>query len=183
MGKKRGKRGLSDLEKFCLCGYFHTKDADMAYRLARGEEVKATDFNLHRMALRWLRSSLAQEYLKALQGAALATSEDTDNRSKDDVISELNRLANQVKEPKERATILMKLADLQNMKDEPTEQEKELEQKIRYHLPVRYPTSCDDCLIRLNGVNSIVVNGERVAGKVRLERSWGKRPQGTQKDT
>lgn len=194
MAKKRGKAGLTDLEKFCLSGYFHTKNADLAYKLMRGDEAKATDFNLHRMALRWLRNPLAQDYLKALQGAALASSEDTTNRSKDDVISELNTLANQVKEPKERAAILMKLADLQNMKDEPTEQEKEQEQKVNYYLPAHYPTSCKDCLLKLNNVKSLQEAQERAARgetpnfvksrkRVTLEQSWGKKPPNTQKGT
>lgn len=194
MAKKRGKQGLTDLEKFCLSGYFHTKNADLAYKLMRGEDIKAEEHNVHRMALRWLRTPLAQDYLKALQGAALASSEDTTNRSKNDVISELNTLANQVKEPKERATILMKLADLQNMKDEPTEQEKEQEQKIFYHLPVHYPTSCEGCLLKLNGVKSIQEAQERAARgelpdfmkkrkKVSLEQSWNKTPPNTQKST
>lgn len=144
------KKGLTDKEKFCLCGYFITHDADTAYLLARGGKKNANDTSLHRMALRWVRNPMAQEYLKTIAPTGFQSLGDTQNRDKEAIITELNTLANQSKDPKERTQILMKLADLQNMKEESANDE-ETESPIKYVLPVRYPTSCNNCLLKLNG--------------------------------
>lgn len=147
------KKELSARERVLLAGYSITRDVDTAYMLLRGEDKHtATDHNVHRMALRWIRGHLQQEYLQQL-GRALCTNDEA-NRSKEDVVSELNVLASKVTDPKDRAAILMKLADLQNMKDEPTEPT-EQEKVIHYYLPVRYPTNCKECLLYTNNVKSV----------------------------
>lgn len=181
------KKGLNDREKFCLVGYSVTHDADMAYTLARGGQKNASDNSLHRMALRWVRSSQAQDYLKEISatGFQSMSEQQETNRDKTDIVHELNILANQTHEPKLRAEILMRLADLQRMKDEPTEQEDT--PKIHYHLPLRYPTSCKDCLLHLNGVKSIKEAHDRMVEdealkthrKVTLHECWGKKPKDT----
>ena len=46
------KKGLNEIERFCLAGFFITHDADMAYKLSRKQKPCATDDNIHRLALR-----------------------------------------------------------------------------------------------------------------------------------
>lgn len=159
----------------------------MAYQLARGGKKNASDKSLHRMALRWVRTPQAQDYLKSLSATgfcSMSDQQDTD-RDKEDIIHELNILASQTKEPKLRAEILMRLADLQRMKDAPTEQEDT--PKVHYHLPVHYPHSCKDCLLKLNGVKSIEEAKEKARLResskahrnVTLQECWGKKPKDT----
>lgn len=147
------KKELTARERVLLAGYSVTRDADTAYMLLRGEDKKtATEHNVHRMALRWVRGNMQQAYLQQL-GRTLAV-DGEGNRSKEDVVSELNALATKVTDPKERAAILMKLADLQNMKAEPADV-KEEEKQIHYFIPARYPRSCKECLLYTNGVKSV----------------------------
>lgn len=145
------KKGLNDAEKFCLAGYSVTNNVDLAYRLARGGMKNASPESFHRMALRWLRSPMAQEYLAGLssKGFQSKVNEQGKDRSKEDIIRELNVLATQTTDPKERTAILMKLADLQNMKEDVAKTEKD--NRIHYFLPVKYPRNCRECLIFQNG--------------------------------
>lgn len=181
------KKGLNDREKFCLAGYSVTRDADTAYQLARGGKKNASDTSLHRMALRWVRSRQAQDFLKEISTADLhpLSNEQDIDRDKQSVIHELNILASQSKDPKERSAILMKLADLQNMRETPIARGDDL--KVQYYLPVRYPTSCQDCLLRINGVSSIEEAKEKARQvgiskthrNVTLQECWGKKPKDT----
>lgn len=157
------KKGLSKAEKICLAGYYLTHDVDTAYRLSReGKQMTDKADILHKMALRWARSKTAKDFLSDLANVQLGQSADAHNRSKSDIVKELNQLANKTSDPKQRTDILLKLADLERMKEEkPTAEDDE--PKIRYHLPVRYPTSCKDCLLHINGVTSIKEAQDRAA--------------------
>ena len=60
------KKGLNEIERFCLAGFFITHDADTAYKLSRKQKPCATDDNIHRLALRWVRCDDAKKYLDEL---------------------------------------------------------------------------------------------------------------------
>lgn len=134
---------LTEKEKFCLNGYVLTKDADIAYQLSRPKptEVKNKEI-LHKMALRWLRKKEVKEYLDEVFAISFHQSKEdatTRNfRKKEDVVAELNQLATSVKEPKLKAEILLKLADLQQMKKEEVIEE---EETVHFYVPV----SCHMC--------------------------------------
>ena len=139
---KKDKNRLTDIEKFCLDAWMSNKNADLAYSLSREKPITATPENLHRLALRWLRSDHVKEYLEE-RGAVIIAQAETDdqpkNRAKEDIVKELNILANSCKDPKQRTEILLKLADLQRMKDEPTkEEEPEL---VHFYVPI----TCHQC--------------------------------------
>ena len=132
---------LTEKEKFCLNGYVLTKDADMAYRLSRPRPTQVTDEDvLHKMVLRWLRKKEVKAFLDEVFAASFshAKEESPNFRKKEDVVAELNQLATSVKEPKLKAEILLKLADLQQMKKEEV---KEDEHTVHYYLPL----SCNKC--------------------------------------
>lgn len=139
------KKGLSADEKFCLAAYTVNKDADTAYRLSRKGESAASGENLHRMALRWIRSEDAQAYIKSVEASTFQKTKDSEgeNRSKSDIVRELDILASQTHEPKLRSELLMRIVDAMKMQ----EKEKEAVQTKHFYLPVRYPTSCKDCLL------------------------------------
>lgn len=141
---KKGQT-LSDLEKFCLDAFlFNNENLHLAYKLSRRGEVTATD-NLHRLALRWLRSPDVKSYIddhKILLLEKAAKPDDPNkpkNRDKDDIVAELNTLANATRDPKQKTEILMKLADLQQMKKDKTQEEEDT--TIHYYLPI----SCYNC--------------------------------------
>ena len=134
---------LTEKEKFCLNGYVLTKDADIAYQLSRPKPTEVKDKEiLHKMALRWLRKKEVKEYLDEVFAISFHQSKEntaTRNfRKKEDVVAELNQLATSVKEPKLKAEILLKLADLQQMKKEEDKEDKET---IHFYLPI----SCHMC--------------------------------------
>ena len=55
------------------------------------------------------------------------------------IVSELNILADATKDPKQKTEILMKLADLQQMKKDTTKEEED--NTIHYYLPI----NCSSC--------------------------------------
>ena len=139
---KKDKNRLTDVEKFCLDAWMTNKNADLAYSLSRERPITATPENLHRLALRWLRSDHVKEYLEE-RGAVIISEAAADgqpkNRAKEDIIAELNVLANSCKDAKQRTEILLKLADLQRMKDVPNkEDEPEL---VHFYVPIQ----CHNC--------------------------------------
>jgi hypothetical protein len=156
------KKGLNDIEKFCLCGYFLTKDADTAYKLSRKRENGATPENVHRLALRWVRSQDAKEYLESIAAVHVQSVKGKageNRRSKEDIIRELNVLATSVHDPKQRTEILLKLADLERMKDEPSQEEAE-NNTVHYYVPLNYPTSCKDCAMNPSNPMGIKMDDE-----------------------
>lgn len=154
------KKGLNEIERFCLAGFFVTHDADMAYKLSRKQKPCATDDNIHRLALRWVRSDDAKKYLDELAAVNIqkADNENNENRDKAAIIRELNTLASSTHDTKLRAELLMRLADLERMKDKESEEE---DTTIHYYLPVNYPTSHKDCLLWQNGKCNPLMNEDK----------------------
>lgn len=138
---KKDKNRLSDIEKFCLDAWMMNHNADLAYTLSRGKPITATPGNLHRLALRWLRSDHVKEYLEERGAIAIAQAENdeqTTNRRKSDIVRELNILANSCNDPKQRTEILLKLADLQRMKEDANKDDTEL---VHFYVPIQ----CHNC--------------------------------------
>lgn len=156
------KQNLTPIEKFCLAGYHITKDADLAWKLSRPNEPTATPENVHRLALRWLRGKEQKKYLESLSATALneANNSGESIRDKSDIVKELNALATSTHDPKLRAEILMKVADLERMKDEVSDEE-EKEKQIHFYIPVSYPRNCGECLLWQNGKAKGQRNGEQ----------------------
>ena len=147
MGRRKQNEDeiLTPTEKFCLDAYLLNKDVDKAYTLSRRNRIKTDNQEIiHRMALRWLRSEFVKKYLNErnilLQDRA---SDDykpkSGRRDKDAIVSELNILADATKDPKQKTEILMKLADLQQMKRATTKEEED--NTIHYYLPL----NCRNC--------------------------------------
>lgn len=132
---------MTDIEKFCLDAWMMNHNADLAYTLSRGKPITATPENLHRLALRWLRSDHVKEYLEERGAIAIAQAENdeqTTNRRKSDIVRELNILANSCNDPKQRTEILLKLADLQRMKEDANKDDTEL---VHFYVPIQ----CHNC--------------------------------------
>lgn len=133
-GKNRPE--LSPLEKFCLDAYLANGDGRTAYTLSRKEpEITAKEDSLSVLTSRWLNSPKVKDYL-ALRRTAAATNAEAQeiaNRTRDDAISELNRLATASTNPKERSQILLALADLQKWK---REEDANQEKQVQFYLPL-----------------------------------------------
>ena len=132
-------------EKFCRDAYLLNGDVDKAYTLSRRNRIKTDNQDtIHRMALRWLRSEYVKKYLNErsilLQDRATEGNKPkAGRRDKDAIVSELNILADATKDPKQKTEILMKLADLQQMKKDVTKEEED--NTIHYYLPL----NCRNC--------------------------------------
>lgn len=133
---------MTEKEIFCLNALLVDKGAvDLAYLLSREKPPKVKDGAiLHKMALRWLRGAEIKSYLEGMQKALTSKEESSvnQNRKKDDIISELNTLASATKDIKQRTEILMKIADLQRMKQE---EHKDEEKTVHFYLP----QTCHSC--------------------------------------
>jgi len=138
---------LTAAEQFCLNGYLMTKDVDEAYLLSREKKTTATPDNIHRLALRWLRSKPCKEYLCKRRKLILSEVSNTSNdeakpkknyRDKDTLIDELTILAEASTNPKEKAQILGQIADLMQLKKEESKEDKEL---THFYLPI----TCKRC--------------------------------------
>lgn len=127
---------LSDRERFCLIAYLQTGDQLTAYICSRKRQTKANWEAVRSMASRWINSVPVQTFLEAERGrkAILLNETVTQNRSKEDIIAELNKLASLTNDTKLKAEILMKVADLEGMKKQETKQNDKL---IRYYLPLK----------------------------------------------
>lgn len=139
---KKDKNRLTDIEKFCLDAWMMNHNADLAYSLSREKPIKATSENLHRLALRWLRSEHVKEYLQERGAIAISQAEAEGqpvNRQKTDIIRELNTLANSCKDAKQRTEILLKLADLQRMKEDNSH--KDETELVHFFVPIQ----CHNC--------------------------------------
>lgn len=146
---------LSDLERFCLIGYIYTKDATSAYIASRGKKLTAAPKSLTVQVSRWLNSPEVQAFIEVERSrrftAISLESVDTDNRSKDDVIRDLNILATQESEPRRKSEILMKIADLQQMKKQ---EESDKESLVKYYMPLK----CNQCALYKNAKSKLTQN-------------------------
>ena len=141
---------MTDKEKFCLDAYIVNGDADIAYTLSREKPPTATE-NLHRLALRWLRKPEVKAYLEERRAVIYSRSEKVSDMEKEDIkqlvdaykdkdyiIAELVK-AQAGLSGKEKADILNRIADLQQMKKN---EEKKEDERVHFYLPL--PT-CEDC--------------------------------------
>jgi hypothetical protein len=123
----------------------------MAYELSRKNEPKANEVNLHRLAMRWLRQPPVKNYVAERKAAIYTRMEKPSDMDQDDVkslverykdkdfiIAELIRAAADL-DGKEKADVLNRIADLQQMKKE--EQKKE-DERVHFYLPLQV---CKDC--------------------------------------
>lgn len=145
------KDTLTPREKFCLDSYVVNGDIDTAYLLSRKNEPKANDVNLHRLAMRWLRQPPVKTYLNERRAAIYTRLEKPSDMNQDDVkslverykdkdfiIAELIKAASDL-DGREKADVLNRIADLQQMKKE--EQKKE-DERVHFYLPLQV---CKDC--------------------------------------
>ncbi len=146
---------LTDKEKFCLDAYIVNGNADIAYTLSREKPPTATE-NLHRLALRWLRKPEVKAYLEERRAVIYSRTEKVTDMEKEDVkqlvdaykdkdyiIAELVKTQASLS-GKEKADILNRIADLQQMKKN---EEKKDDDRVHYYLPLEV---CDDCKFRGN---------------------------------
>ena len=146
---------MTDKEKFCLDAYIVNNDADMAYTLSRQQPPTATE-NLHRLALRWLRQEEVKTYIEERRAVIYTRSEKVSDLTKEDVTTLVERykdkdyiIAELVKtqaglQGKDKADILNRIADLQQMKKN---EEKKEDDRVHYYLPLEV---CDDCKFQEN---------------------------------
>ncbi|MDL2304409.1 hypothetical protein LJC72_03605 [Bacteroides sp. OttesenSCG-928-D19] len=137
------KTELTNKERFCLDAYLINNDVDTAYLLSRDRPSKsATQAIVHVQALRWVGLPLCKEYLTErrtlLRQKQEKESPREETRTKTDVIRELNRIADTAKTPKEQIDALMKIAELERMKQDESKDEKKT---VHYYLPL----TCDKC--------------------------------------
>jgi hypothetical protein len=145
------KDTLTPRERFCLDAYCVNSNIDMAYELSRKNEPKANETNLHRLAMRWLRQPPVKAYLNERRAAIYTRLEKTSDMDQDDVkslvekykdkdfiIAELIKAASDL-DGKEKADVLNRIADLQQMKKEEMKKEDE---KVHFYLPL---SVCKDC--------------------------------------
>lgn len=118
-----------------------TDDAYKLYRLSTGKPVlqQTTDFTLHQMSLRWARGEAQKKYITDVKAMLRGGSTDTgDDRTKADLIHEMNRLASSTTDPKLRATLLMNVAQLVSAR---ARDDNATESHVNYYLPLR----CYEC--------------------------------------
>lgn len=140
---------LTDRERAALDSYLLNQNADLAYLMSREKPTKADETMIRRMALRWLRTDETQDYLaqrrKYLsslfapdrkEGNVDEVSSERSNRSKEDVVRELNLLIDEETDSKKRSDLLMKLAELQRMKQEMDETEED--KATNFHIPLSF---------------------------------------------
>lgn len=140
---------LTEKEKFCLDAYlFNGENLDLAYIMSRNGGYQGSQENLHRLALRWLRDPDVKEYVDGKRAVVadkvekkFSTPEQGENvnREKSDIIRELNVLADCTKDPKLKSELLLRLADLQQMRKDPIDQVED--NTVHYYLPL----SCYQC--------------------------------------
>lgn len=142
------KVNLSTIERLMIAAvYTLGKSAvDDAYSAVNTGST-ADDETRHRMALRWFRGEKVQSYYKELQAIHQDPMTTPDEDTEDEPLTRsylLRELRNALKlsnDPKDRAAITMKLADLSGLKA-PKEEVKE---ERRYYVP--YTGQCKICMI------------------------------------
>lgn len=147
---------LTDAEKICLDGFLisdlpPTTKSIVAYRASRPTESKANDQAIYTQARRWLNTPKCKYYLEDkasqlnidIRGVRKVEVKKDNNdgnvlRSKEETLEELNRLASSTTDPKLKAELLMKIAELSNWRKEP---QTEGSEQIKYYLPLK----CTQC--------------------------------------
>ena len=138
---------LTEKEKFCLDAYIlDPQNIDIAYVMSRNGGYQGSQENLHRLALRWLRDPDVKAYVEEKRviiadkvEKKFSTPEQNAYREKEDIVRELNILADITKDPKLKSELLLKLADLQQMKKDPVDETED--NTVHYYLPL----TCHKC--------------------------------------
>ena len=141
------KMNLSTTERLMVAAIFTLgkSSVDDCYSVINPES-DADDFNKHRMALRWFRGEMVQSYFRELQSihadpiTACDDGETDEPLTKGMLIKEMRKSLKQVKDPESRGKLIMKLADLANLKKE--EEEKNAPPR-NYFLP--WVSDCRHC--------------------------------------
>ncbi len=137
---------LNDTERVCGAALFLLGESalDTIYKVVNPGS-KATPEAFHRQALRWRRGEQMQTYLEEL--ASIHQDPITNNDPKDEapltkgyLIRELRNSLTNVKDAEARSKIVMRLADLANLKKEEDEAKKE---NRTYFLP--WVSHCKTC--------------------------------------
>ena len=116
-----------------LSGYTEVE----AYEIAYSEEAA---FNAQKKIANRERELASDGYKRAYDARKTArkfVSEEVDDRDKGDIVKELNRLASLQTDPRVKAELLMKIADIQNMKKDMTDND----DPVLFYLPL----DCDKC--------------------------------------
>lgn len=127
------KAKLNDRERIAIAAVVTLgKSAiDDAYRIVN-TRTDSDDFTIHRMALRWWRGDMVQQYfneLQALHAHTMSVSQKDDPHpeepplTREMLIHEMRKSMKQVNDPESRSKLVMRLADLADLK-KPEEQEK-----------------------------------------------------------
>ena len=148
---------LTEKEKFCLDAViFDPQNIDIAYVMSRNGGYQGSQENLHRLALRWLRDPDVKAYVEEKRviiadkaEKKFSTPEQNANREKEDIVRELNILADITKDPKQKTEILMRLADLQQMKRDPVDDTED--NTVHYYLPL----TCYKCGLYLENKKKV----------------------------
>lgn len=140
--KDKPSRLLTDKETFALDSFIVNGQADNAYLFSRPKPTTTTDEEIiHRMALRWLRQDEVKKYISDRRASMFGEiSQRTENRTKGDIISELNSLASSTTDIKLKADLLSRIVDVEQMKKK--EEDKEKEKQTTFYIPLKI----DRCL-------------------------------------
>ena len=147
---------LTEKERFCLQAYLITKDKKMAFVCSREKPLKSEGEGFRVNLSKWFNSDKVQAFIQEYQTQSRASDIDRGMEGQDigkaELVRELTILFRREKDPKLKADIGMKLADLQQMKKEQTEQE----EQIKYYLPLQ----CSKCALYLKEKEAIGKAGQ-----------------------
>lgn len=128
---------LTEEEKLCLDAVaMDANNLDLAYKMSRKTQSGASEENLHKLALRWMKHPVVKAYLGQRKTGVTMMPNDSKGRfrDKDAILSELESTLPNLS-GKEKADVLMKIADLQQMKKEEDETKTE-DRTVHYYLPL-----------------------------------------------
>ena len=147
---------LTEKERFCLHAYLITKDKKMAFICSREKPLKSEGEGFRVNLSKWFNSDKVQAFIQEHQTQVRADAIDRGTEGQDvdktELVRELTILFRKEKDPKLKADIGMKLADLQQMKKEQTEQG----EQIKYYLPLQ----CSRCALYLKEKEAIGKAGQ-----------------------
>ena len=142
---------LTDKEKFCLDAYLVNGDRRSAYVYSRDRLLTANSESIAALVRKFFAQPKVKAYLEARRNQVDAKREkerfeeeggDCTQINKTELLQQLVLLFRSEKDTKIKADLGMKIADLQQMKKEQTEQE----EQIKYYLPLQ----CSKCELYLH---------------------------------
>lgn len=142
---------LTDKEKFCLDAYLVNGDRKSAYVYSRDRMITANSDSVAALIRKFFAQPKVKAYIEARRNQIEAKRDkerfeeegvDYTQIDKAELLQQLVLLFRTEKDTKIKADLGMKIADLQQMKKEQTEQE----EQIKYYLPLQ----CSKCELYLN---------------------------------